>query len=101
MKVGREKRRELLQTLVSLVPSIRSVKGCLVCDPCFSLEEPDEVCLFEVWETLEDLERHRQSEMYKVLQGAMNLLLAPCEPRRYARLAEEAVHEWVGNWNGV
>jgi quinol monooxygenase YgiN len=70
MKVLPEKRVELCQTIVSLIGSLRTEKGCVRCDFCKSLEE---------WDTQENLDRHLKSERFRVLRGAMNLLQEPYE----------------------
>jgi quinol monooxygenase YgiN len=74
MKVLPEKRKELFQTVSSLVDSIRTEKGCISCNAYFSTEDKNELCLFGEWKTMEDLDAHLQSEPFKVLLGAMSLL---------------------------
>jgi len=39
MKVLAEKRKELSQTIASLIGSLRTEKGCLRCDFCRSMED--------------------------------------------------------------
>jgi len=39
MKVFAEKRKELSQTIASLIGSLRTEKGCLRCDFCRSMED--------------------------------------------------------------
>jgi quinol monooxygenase YgiN len=77
MKVLAEKRKELAQTIISLIGSLRAEKGCLRCDFYQGMENEDELCILEEWETQENLDRNLKSEHFKILQGAMNLL---CEP---------------------
>ncbi len=77
MKVTPEKRQELTQTLVSLVPLIRRRKGCLRCGFFYSAEDPNELCLIEEWASRQALADHLQSEHFKVLLGAMSLLPEP------------------------
>jgi quinol monooxygenase YgiN len=79
MKVLAEKRVELSQTIVSLIGSLRTEKGCRRCDFCRSMEDENELCIFEEWDTREDLDRHLKSERFRVLRGAMNLLREPYE----------------------
>ena len=79
MKVLAEKRRELSQTIVSLIGSLRTEKGCLRFDFCQSMEDENELCILEEWDTREDLDRHLKSERFRVLRGAMNLLREPYE----------------------
>jgi len=79
MKVPSKKRSELSQAIVSLTGTIRAKKGCRSCDFCQSLQNENELCLIEEWDTLEDLNSHLDSEHFKVLRGAMNLLKEPYE----------------------
>lgn len=77
MKVFPNKRTELSQTIALLLGSIRKEKGCLRCDCYQNMDNEKEVCLFEEWDTRESVMRHLQSERFKVLRGAMNLLEEP------------------------
>ena len=79
MKVLPEKRMELSQTIASLIGSIRTEKGCRRCDFCQSMEDENELCLLEEWDTQENLKSHLKSERFRVLRGAMNLLQEPYE----------------------
>jgi quinol monooxygenase YgiN len=79
MKVISEKRLELSQAIVSLNHAMRTKKGCRRCDFLQSLENENELCLIEEWDTPEDFRAHLKSEHFKVLRGAMNLLQEPCE----------------------
>jgi len=79
MKVLSEKRMELSQTIASLIGSIRTEKGCKRCDFCQSIEDENELCLLEEWDTQKNLKSHLRSERFRVLRGAMNLLKEPYE----------------------
>jgi len=79
MKVLTEKRKELSQTIVSLIGSLRTEKGCQRCDFCRSMEDENELCILEEWDTRKNLNNHLKSERFKVLRGAMNLLQEPYE----------------------
>jgi quinol monooxygenase YgiN len=79
MKVFPEKRKELSQTITSLIGSIRTEKGCKRCDFCQDVEDENTLCLLEKWDTQENLKSHLKSERFKVLRGAMNLLKEPYE----------------------
>ena len=74
MNVLSEKRLELSQTIALLIVSIRTEKGCNRCDFCQNMENENELCLLEEWDTRENLKRHLKSERFRVLRGAMNLL---------------------------
>jgi quinol monooxygenase YgiN len=77
MKVLAEKRKELSQTILSLIGSLRKEKGCRRCEFCLSVEDENELRILEEWDTRENLEIHLKSELFKVLRGAMNLLQKP------------------------
>ncbi len=79
MKVLSEKRMELSQTIDLLIVSIRTEKGCQRCDFCQSTEDENELWLLEEWDTQENLTSHLNSERFRVLRGAMNLLKEPYE----------------------
>jgi len=79
MKVLSEKRIELSQTIVSLIGSIRTEKGCNRCDFCQSLENENKLLLLEEWDTQENLKRYLKSGRFRILRGAMNLLKEPYE----------------------
>ena len=70
---------ELSQTIASLILSIRTEKGCERCDFCRSIEDENELCLLEEWDTQENLKRHMESERFMILRGALNLLDEPCD----------------------
>ena len=77
MKVFAEKRKELSQTIVSLIGPRREPDGRW--DFYQSMEDENELSLFEEWDTREQLDSHLKSERLRVLRGAMNLLKEPCE----------------------
>ena len=79
MKVLAEKRKELSQTIALLTGSIRTEKGCRRCDFYRSMEDENELCILEEWDTRENLNSHLNSERFRVLRGAMNLLQEPYE----------------------
>lgn len=84
MKAPPEKRKELFQTITSLTSSIRTVPGCRRCNFFHGMEDKNILCLLEEWDTRKHLETYRQSDCFKVLQGAMNLLEEPCEIISYS-----------------
>jgi quinol monooxygenase YgiN len=57
------------------------------------LENENELCLIEEWDTPEDFRAHLKSEHFKVLRGAMNLLEEPCDGTFYTVLHSEAMVE--------
>jgi quinol monooxygenase YgiN len=79
MKVLSEKHMELSQAIASLIGSIRTEKGCKRCDFCQGVEDNNELCLIEEWDTQENIKNHLKSGRFRVLRGAMNLLKEPYE----------------------
>jgi quinol monooxygenase YgiN len=79
MKALSKKRMELLQTIALLIGSIRAEKGCKRCDFYQSIEDENELCIFEEWDAQENLKSHLKSGRFRVLRGAMNLLKEPYE----------------------
>ena len=79
MKVLSKKRMELLQTIASLIGSIRTEKGCKRCELCQSMEDENRLFLLEEWDTQENLKSYLKSGRFRVLRGAMNLLKEPYE----------------------
>jgi len=69
MKVLDEKRKELSQTIASLIGFIRTEEGCQRCDFCQSMENENELSLLEEWDTQENLMLHLKSARFKVLRG--------------------------------
>jgi len=97
MKVPYKKRKELAQTIASLSTSIiRSEMGCRRCDFFYGMEDSNVFCLLEEWETREDLETHLNSECFKVLRGAMNLLEEPCTIYSYSSFLQEGIEAFQG-----
>ena len=89
MRILSEKRKEVSQTIASLIGSIRTEKGCLRCDFCRSMEDENELCILEEWDTRENLNSHLKSERFRVLRGAMNLLQEPYEMAFHTVAAEK------------
>jgi quinol monooxygenase YgiN len=79
MRVPPEKRKELSQTIVSMIDSLRTEKGCLRFDFCQCIENENELRILEEWDTRENLDSHLKSDRFRVLRGAMNLLREPYE----------------------
>lgn len=69
-----EKRREVLQTLASMIEPIRQEKGCQNCQGFQDIEDENVFSLIGEWENHEDLELHIRSDRFRVLLGS-NILL--------------------------
>lgn len=77
--VPTQNRRELLQTLRSLLSFFRKQKGCLDSHCYLEVGTEDSICVIEEWATQEDLNNHLRSNDFAVLLGAINLLRGPSE----------------------
>ena len=93
MEVSAKKRKELSQTITSLISSIRREKGCGRCDFFQGMEDENFLCLLEEWDSRKNFETHRKSECFKVLRGAMNLLEEPCEIISYSSFHKALIEE--------
>ena len=79
MRVIAEKRKELSQTIASLIGSIRTEKGCRRCDFCQNLEDENELLILEEWDTQDNLKKHLKSGHFSVIRGMVGLLKKPYE----------------------
>jgi quinol monooxygenase YgiN len=72
--VPADNRRELFQTMQSLLRPIREQKGCLGSHLYFEIGDEDAFCLIEEWATPEDFNDHLRSDYFAVLLGATRIL---------------------------
>ena len=93
MEVLSEKRKELSQTVASLIGSIRTEKGCNRCDFYQNVEDENRLFLLEEWDTQESLMGHQKSKRFRVLLGAMNLLKEPYEMTLHTGSHSEGIKE--------
>ena len=83
IQAPQESHRELMQTIQSLLNSIRNQSGCL--DACLSQDSCPKGCtqaaiyLTEKWETQADVDAHLQSSDYAILLGAVSVLRGQSE----------------------
>jgi len=84
LEVLPEKQLELMQTLLSLIEPVEKEPGCksyyISCD----INDKNCFCVFEEWETREDLEHHIKSLRFGVLLGTKTLLQHPLKIRIYS-----------------
>ena len=79
MTVLPEKRLEMVQTLQSMIGSIKKETGCLSHSVLKHVQDEDCFCILETWGNRENLERHLATERFGVLLGAKVLLCKPLE----------------------
>ena len=63
--------------------------GCRRCDFYRSMEDENELCILDEWDTRVNLDSYLRSERFRVLRGAMNLLQEPYEMVFHTLAAEK------------
>ena len=79
IKVQPEKRKELSQTLHSIVEKIRKENGCLHSGFYQDAENENDILMVEEWATQKDSDDHLRSDIFTVLIGAGSLMRRPPE----------------------
>ena len=79
MEVLPEKRKELRQTIHSIVSEMKTENGCTDSRYYQNIENENEFLLIGEWENRESLDDHLQSNRFTVLMGARSLMSQPPE----------------------
>jgi len=79
MNVRPEKRKELRQTIRSIVGEVRKENGCADSTFYQNAENENDFLIVEEWETRQALDDHLRSTGFTVLMGARSLLSRPQE----------------------
>jgi len=74
MSLPANKRMEVLQTIQTLLGTIRDEPGCISCTCCVDTENEHIIIFTQEWDTNENLTAHLQSDQFTVLLGVMKLL---------------------------
>ena len=74
-----EKRKELSQTLHSIVEQVRKESGCRHSGVYQNIENQDDFLVVEEWATQKDADDHQRSDIFTVLLGAGCLMRRPPE----------------------
>ncbi len=74
-----EKRKELVQTLISILETQEDEMGRVSCDIFSDILKNTVFYLIEEWSTREDFIRHIRAERFSVLLGTKSLLVKPME----------------------
>ena len=77
MNVLPEKRKELVQTLLSMIEPMGKEAGCLSYAVSCDIEDKNRFNLLGEWETRQHLDHHMRADRFGVLLGTKSLL---CEP---------------------
>jgi quinol monooxygenase YgiN len=94
MTVPPEKRKEVLQTLTTLLGLIRLEQGGISCNCAVDVEAEDIILFKEEWQSSKDLDTHRESDHFRVLIGVMTLLRKKSEIR-FSTIASTAGAEMI------
>lgn len=84
-----EKRKELMQTLLSMIETKGNEKGCMNYGMFSDINKNNVFNLIEEWKTREDLIRYIQSDRFSVLLGTKSLLAKPMEIKIHSVLHTE------------
>jgi quinol monooxygenase YgiN len=79
MMVRPEKRKELSQTLRSIVAHVRKESGCLHSGFYQNIEDENQFLFIEEWLSQDDFAAHSQSDLFTVIKGTESLLQRPLE----------------------
>ncbi|MDZ7831472.1 MAG: antibiotic biosynthesis monooxygenase family protein [Desulfobacterales bacterium] len=74
MHVLPEKQKEVVQTLLSLMPPMEHEAGCLSYVLLFDMKDKNRLYVLEEWENREKLDHHLKSDLFGVLLGTKSLL---------------------------
>ena len=69
-----EKRKEVMQTLLSMIEPTLQEKGCLSYQVFQDINDENVFSLIKEWETREDLDHHMRTDRFGVLLGTKILL---------------------------
>ena len=71
IKVHRERRRYFMDSARLIVEPTRIQPGCISCRLYQDSDEPDVVLLVEEWESRKELDRHINSDQYRIILSLM------------------------------
>lgn len=91
MNVVPEKRKEVMQTLLSIIGSQKECGGCLGYSVSCDIEDANVFNLISEWETRKDLDLHMKSDRFSVLLGTKSLLCEPMSIRIFTVAATEGM----------
>lgn len=77
MNVIPEKRKEVMQTLLSIIGSHKECGGCLGYSVSCDIEDVNIFNLISEWATRKDLDQHMKSDRFSVILGTKSLLCKP------------------------
>jgi len=81
MNVHSEKQREVLQTLLSLIPPLDKEEGCIRHGFYSDIENKNVFKMISEWDTRQHMEQFLMSDRFSVLLGTKSLLSEPLKVR--------------------
>jgi quinol monooxygenase YgiN len=91
MNVFPEKRKEVLQTLLSFIESPGKEEGCLSYCIFNEIHNKNIFSLISEWQTHQDVDLHIRSERFRVLLGTKSLLCKPLKIQILTALDSEGI----------
>ena len=77
IKVWPVKRKEILQTIHSILEEVQNSNGFVKSDLYQKVDDENEFLLIEEWATKKDSDAHMGSDIFTVLKGAGGLMIRP------------------------
>ena len=71
IKVSRKRHKEVMNSARLILGPTRIQPGCISCRLYQDFDDPDAVFLVEEWESREKLDRHFDSEQYRIMLSLM------------------------------
>jgi quinol monooxygenase YgiN len=71
IRVSHEKRKDFMNSARLILGPTRIQPGCISCRLYQDLDEPDAVFLVEEWESRKNLDRHFNSDQYRIILSLM------------------------------
>jgi quinol monooxygenase YgiN len=79
IQVPRNQRKIFLDAAQMVVGPTQVQPGCISCRFCQDLNDPDVVILVEEWQTRKELDRHFNSELYRIVLSLVDMSEKPPE----------------------
>ena len=77
MDVIPDKQKEIVQTLLSMIGSMKKALGCLSYTLFSNIEDKNLLILLGEWQSRKDLDNHLISEIFSIFLGTKSLLKKP------------------------
>lgn len=91
MNILPEKQKEMVQTLLSMIGSMKKATGCLSYVLFSNIEDKNILNLFGEWQTRKDLDNHLKSEIFSIFLGTKSLLKEPHGIQVYTVIKSEGM----------